>query len=178
MVDLPKPTNLMRGGQAWHCVFLLVSVIFDILRKIFKQLSKNCQKPGKLLCVTVFNAVIWLSWDPCITLAFYAVMWVLFSPFFMLMLCCRANVIGSCIAQPKIARIDSIASGVLWWQCATYASSCIMTKTFSGYHKQCTHFGCHILEGVWLLPLPKTDWDKSAQGGLESALELLSVLSF
>jgi hypothetical protein len=47
-VDLPLPTNLMRGGQARHCAFLPVSAIFDIPRKIFKPLSKNFQKSGKL----------------------------------------------------------------------------------------------------------------------------------
>jgi hypothetical protein len=34
----------MRGGQAWHCAFLLVLAIFDIPRKIFKRLSKNFSK--------------------------------------------------------------------------------------------------------------------------------------
>jgi hypothetical protein len=43
-VDLLEPTNLMRGGQARHCAFLQVSVIFDISRKIFKGISKNVQK--------------------------------------------------------------------------------------------------------------------------------------
>jgi hypothetical protein len=79
-------------------------------------------------------------------------------PLFTLILCCRANIIGTRAIQPKIARIISIASGVLWWQYATYASSCIMTKASSGYHMQCTHLVCHSLEGVWLLALPKTDW--------------------
>ncbi len=89
---------------------------------------------------------------------------------------CRANIIGYCISQPKIARIISIVSGVLWWQYATYAFPCIMTKASSGYHMRCTHFVHHILEGVWLLALPKADWGMSAQGGWESALELFSVL--
>jgi hypothetical protein len=44
----PKSTNLMRGGQVQHFAFLLVLVTYDIMRKIFKQLSKNFQKPGKL----------------------------------------------------------------------------------------------------------------------------------
>jgi hypothetical protein len=35
-------------------------------------------------------------------------------PFFTWMLCCRATVIGTCVTQPKIARIISIASGVFW----------------------------------------------------------------
>ncbi len=61
------------------------------------------------------------------------------------MLCCRANIIGTCVTQPKIARIISIASGVFLWQYATYASSsCIVTKASSGYHMRCTHFVCHI----------------------------------
>jgi hypothetical protein len=83
-------------------------------------------------------------------------------PFFTLTLfcCCRANIIGSCVTQPKIARIISIVSGVLWWQYATYASPRIMTKASSGYHMQCAHFVRHILEGVWLLALPKADWGK------------------
>ncbi len=90
---------------------------------------------------------------------------------------CRANIIGSCVTQPKIARIISIVSGVLWWQYATYASLCIMTKASNGYHMRCTHFVCHILEGVWLLALPKADWVKVCPGSLRSALELFSVLS-
>jgi hypothetical protein len=88
----------MGGGQARHCVFLLVLVMFDILRKIIKRPSKNLQKPGKLYCVTVFYAVIWVSKGPLVTLMLY----------------CRANVIGTCVTQPKIARIIYIASGVLW----------------------------------------------------------------
>jgi hypothetical protein len=36
----------MRGGQALHCAFLLVLVMFDIPRKIFKRLSTNLQKHG------------------------------------------------------------------------------------------------------------------------------------
>ncbi len=79
---------------------------------------------------------------------------------------CRANIIGSCITQPKIAMIISIVSGVLWWQYATYTSPCIMTKASSGYHMQCTHVVCHILEGVWLLALPKADWGKVCPGRL------------
>jgi len=51
----------MRDGQAQHCAFLPVSAIFDIPRKIFKQLSKNLQKSGKLYVVTVFYAAIWVS---------------------------------------------------------------------------------------------------------------------
>ncbi len=43
VVDLPQPTNLMRRGQARPCAILPVSVIIDILRKIFKRLSKNLQ---------------------------------------------------------------------------------------------------------------------------------------
>ncbi len=56
------------------------------------------------------------------------------------MLCCRDNIIGICVTQPKIARIISIASGVLWWQYATYASSCIMTNASNGYC--CVHIFC------------------------------------
>ncbi len=77
---------------------------------------------------------------------------------------CRANIIDPCFAQPKIARIISIVSGVLWWQYATYASPCIMTKASSGYHTRCTNFVQHILEGVWLLTLPKADWSKVCPG--------------
>ncbi len=80
-VDLPKPTNLMRGGQAQYCAFLPVSVIFDIPRKIFKWLRENSQIPGKLYCVNVFYAVIWVSQDPLITLVICAVIWVLKVPF-------------------------------------------------------------------------------------------------
>ncbi len=79
---------------------------------------------------------------------------------------CRANIIVSCITQPKIVRIISIVSDVLWWQCATDAFPCIMTKASSGYHMWCTHFVHHILEGVWLLALPKADWDKICPGRL------------
>jgi hypothetical protein len=46
----------------------------------------------------------------------------------------------------------------------TYAFPCIMTKASSGYHMRCTHFVRHILEGVWLLALPKADWDKICPG--------------
>ncbi len=46
----------------------------------------------------------------------------------MLMLYCRAIIFGTCITQPKIARIISIASGVLWWQHATYASACMIPR--------------------------------------------------
>ncbi len=77
---------------------------------------------------------------------------------------CTANNIGSCITQPKIARIISIVSGVLWWQYATYASPCIMTKASSGYHMWCSHFMCHILKSVWLLALSKADWGKVCPG--------------
>jgi hypothetical protein len=68
------------------------------------------------------------------------------------------------VTQPKCVRIISIVSGVLWWQYATDASPCIMTKASSGYHMRCTHFVCHILEGVWLLALPKADWGKVCPG--------------
>ncbi len=90
-----------------------------------------------------------------------------YGPFFTLtpFFCCRANIIGSCATQPKTARIISIASGVLWWQYATYASPCIMTNS-SGYHMQCTHFVHQILEDVWLLALPKADWSKVCPGRL------------
>ncbi len=47
-VDLPQPTNLMRGGQAQHSAFPPVLVISDIPRKIFKWLSKNLEEPGEL----------------------------------------------------------------------------------------------------------------------------------
>ncbi len=77
---------------------------------------------------------------------------------------CRANIIGPCVTQPKIARTISMVSGVLWWQYTTYASPCIMTKASSWYHMWCTHFVCHILEGVWLLALPKADWVKVCPG--------------
>ncbi len=76
-------------------------------------------------------------------------------PFFTLMLCCRTNIIGTCITQPKIARIISIASGALWWQYATYASACIMTKASSGYRLCYPHFVCHTLEGVDSLHCPR-----------------------
>ncbi len=51
---------------------------------------------------------------------------------------CIANIICPCITQSKIARIISIVSGVLWWQYATNASPCIITKASSGFHKRCT----------------------------------------
>ncbi len=89
---------------------------------------------------------------------------------------CRANIIGYCITQPKIARIISIVSGVLWWQYVTYVFSCIMTKASSGYQMRCAHFACHILEGVWLLALPKADWDKVCPG--RSRVCLWTVFSF
>ncbi len=60
VVDLPQPTNLMRGSRVRYSAFLPVLVLFDIPRKIFKRLSKNLQKPSKLYCVTVFYAVIWV----------------------------------------------------------------------------------------------------------------------
>ncbi len=63
----------------------------------------------------------------------------------MLMLYCRAIDLASCVTWPKIARIICSASGVLWWQYVTYASSCIMTKASSGYYLWCMHFVCHIL---------------------------------
>ncbi len=77
---------------------------------------------------------------------------------------CRANTIGPCVTKSKIARIISIVSGVLWWQYATYAFPYIMTKASSGYHMRCTHFVLQILEGVWLLALPKADQDKVCPG--------------
>jgi hypothetical protein len=94
---------------------------------------------------------------PFVTQAF--VLWCrsLRSLFHAYALFCRANIIGSCVTQLKIARIISIVSGVLWWRYATYAFPCIMTKATSGYHMGCTHFVRHILEGVWLLALPKAD---------------------
>ncbi len=79
---------------------------------------------------------------------------------------CRANIIGPCVTQPKNARIIFMVSGVLWWQYATYASPYIMTNASSGYHMRCTHFVHHILEGVWLLALPKADWVKVCPGSL------------
>ncbi len=60
---------------------------------------------------------------------------------------CRANIIVSCVTQPKIARIISMVSGVLWWQYATYASSCIITKASRGYHMRCAHFVRQIFGG-------------------------------
>ncbi len=36
----------------------------------------------------------------------------------------------------------------------------------TGYQIRCTHFVCHILEGGWLLALPKVDWDKVCPGRL------------
>ncbi len=77
-----------------------------------------------------------------------------------------ANIIGSYVTQPKIARIIFIVSGVLWWQYATYAFPCIMPKASSEYQMQCAHCVCHIFEGVWLLALPKADWDKVCPGSL------------
>jgi hypothetical protein len=53
-VDFPNQPIFMRGDQAPHCAFLPVLVIFDILRKIFKWLSKNLQKPGALYWLTYF----------------------------------------------------------------------------------------------------------------------------
>ncbi len=151
----------MRGDQARHCAFLLVLVICDIPRKVFKLLSKNLQKPGKLYCVTVFCVLIWV-----ITIPFshqYFIVELLFLAF--------------CITLPEINRTISIASSVLLWQYVTYASSCIMTKASCGYHLWCTHFVYHILGGVWLFALPKAEWGKSSQGGWMSALKLFSVLS-
>jgi hypothetical protein len=162
-VDLPWLTNLMRGGQAQHCAFLPVSAIFDIPRKIFKRLSKNLQKPGKLLCVTDFMLRYGFLEIHFVTQAF--VLWCrslrsLFHAYALL----QSQYYGIWVTQPKIARIISIVSGVLWWQYSTYASSCIMTKASRGYHMRCTHFLCHILEGVWLLTLPKADWGKVCPG--------------
>ncbi len=88
------------------------------------------------------------------------------------MLYCTVILLASCVTRLKIARIISIASGVLWWQYVTYASSCIMTKASGGYHLWCTYFVCCILEGILLLELPKDNWGKSAQEGQESALKL------
>ncbi len=107
---------------------------------------------------------------PFVTQAF--VLWCrsLRSLFHVFALFCRANIIGYCVTQPKIARIISIVSGVLWWQYATYAFPCIMTKASSGYHMRCAHCACHILEGVWLLVLPKADWDKVCPGKLRVCL--------
>ncbi len=162
----------MRGGQAWHCVFLPVSAILDILTKIFKRLSKNLQKPGKLWFVTDFMLQYGSLEIPSVTQAF--VLWCrslrsLFHAYALL----QSQYYGICVAQPKIARIISIVSGVLWWQYATYAFSCIMTKASSGYHMRCTHFVHHILEGVWLLHCLRLTEVRSAQGGQESALELM-----
>jgi hypothetical protein len=56
----PQLTNRIRGGQEEHSAFLLVLVIFDIPRKIFKRLSTNLQKSGKLYYVTVLYAFIWV----------------------------------------------------------------------------------------------------------------------
>ena len=50
-----------------------------------------------------------------------------------------------------------------------------LTKASSGYRLWWKHFVCHILEGVWLLALPKADWGKSALGGLLSALALYKL---
>ncbi len=132
----------MRGGQARHCAFLPVSAIFDIPRKIFKQLSKNLQKPGKLLCVTDFMLRYGSLEIPFVTQVF--VLWCrslrsLFHAYALL----QSQYFGICVTQPKFARIISIVSGVLWWQYATYASPCIMTKASSGYHM--TTCGEHIL---------------------------------
>jgi hypothetical protein len=87
--------------------------------------------------------------------------WSLFHAYTLLT---RANIIGPWVTQPKIARIISIVSGVLWWQYVTYASPCIMPKASSGYHTRWTHFLCHIFEGVWLLALTKADWVKVCPG--------------
>ncbi len=84
--------------------------------------------------------------------------------FFTLMFCCRADIISTCVTQPKIARIVSIDSCVLWWQYAMYASGCIMTKASIGYRLCCTHVVCRALEGVWLLALPKADCGKVCPG--------------
>ncbi len=69
----------------------------------------------------------------------------------------------------------SITSGVLWWQYVTYASSCIIIEAFSGYRLWCKSFLFHISEGIWLVALPKTDWDKTAQWSQMSALKPFSV---
>ncbi len=102
-----------------------------------------------------FVMSVFLVWYRSLTSLFHA--YTLF---------CRANIIGSCVTQPKIARITSIVSGVLWWQYATYAFPCIMTKAFSGYRMRCTLCVCHILGGVRLFALPKADWDKVCPGRL------------
>ncbi len=138
----------------------------DIPRKIFKRLSKNFPK-------NLVNYHVWLYfvlWFGSLEIPFVMQVFLLWCRSWRFcfhayaLFCCRANIIGSCITQPKIARIISIVSGVLWWQYATYASPCIMTKASSGYHMRCTHFVHHILEGVWLIALPKTDWVKVCPG--------------
>ncbi len=106
----------MKGGQAQQLAFLSILVTLD--------LSKSLQRPGKLYYVTIYCVVIWVFTIP-------------------LSLPCRCSfaepmLLASCITWPKIARIISIASGVLWWQYVTYASSCMMTKASSRYRLRCT----------------------------------------
>ncbi len=128
-----------------------------------KQISKNLVSHNVRLYFMLWYGSLEI---PFVTQAF--VLWCrsLRSPFHAYALFCRANIIGSCVTQLKIARIISIVSGVLWWQYATYAFPCIMTKASSGYHLRCTHFVSHMLEGVWLLALHKADWDKVCPGRL------------
>jgi hypothetical protein len=106
----------MKGGQAQHLAFLTISVTLD--------LSKICQSPGKLYYVTIYCVVIWVFRIP-LSLS----RWCFFA---------EPMLLASCITWPKIARIISIASGILWWQHVTYASSCIMTKASSRYRLRCT----------------------------------------
>ncbi len=157
----------MRGDQAQHFVFLPVLAIFDIPGKIFKRLSKNFSKN----LVSYYVWLYFMLWYGSLEIPFVMQAFLLWcrslrSLFHAYALFCRANIIGPCVTQPKIARIISIVSGVLWWQYATYASPCIMTKASSGYHMRCTHFVHHILEGVWLLALPMADWVKVCPGSL------------
>jgi hypothetical protein len=161
---LPQPTNIMRGGKARHCVFLPVLAIL-----IFQGRYSRAKQEFSKNLVSYYVWLYFMLWYgsleiPCVMQTFLLWCRSVRSLFHAYALFYRANIIGSCFTQPKIARIISIVSGVLWWWYATYAFPCIMTKASSGYHMRCAHFAHHILEGVWLLALLKADWDKVCPG--------------
>ncbi len=114
---------------------------------------------------------------PIVTQAFVLCRRSLRSLFHAYALFCRANIIGSRVTQPKIARIISIVSGVLWWQYAPLMHSHaqwprLLVDTICGVHILRTTFW-RVFDSLHCVRLTEI----SAQGGWESALELFSVLS-
>jgi hypothetical protein len=121
----------MRGGQVQHFVLLLVLVTHDNTRTIFRQLSKNLQRPGKLYYVTVYYAMLWVF---------------------------KISLFGWCfIAEPMLWPLSSHNLRLIVSYQYTQASSDdnmylmhphAMTKASSGYRLWCTPIAHHISDGV------------------------------